>query len=154
MKRAPSTTVRDLANRKAVIASSDATLRECAQVMRDEHVGSVVVVDRKAKWRPVGVITDRDIVVEAVAVGLDPATLTAGDVAATPVTTVREDEDILDALARMREGGVRRLPVVDAEDQLSGIVTLDDLLQALAEQLDSVARVISAERTKESVTRG
>jgi len=150
--RVPTTAIRDLAIHKVVTVKSNTTLRDCAAVMRAEHVGTVVLVD-PASPQPVGVITDRDIVVEAVPVGLDVTTLTAGDIATKPVVTVREDEDILDALARMRENGVRRLPVTGPNGRLAGVLSLDDLLAALSEQFDSVSRVIAAERTKEGATR-
>jgi len=67
--------------------------------------------------------------------------------------TVRDSDDILDALARMREHGVRRLPVLDDAGHLSGIVVVDNLLEALAEQLDAVVRVLKAEQTRETATR-
>jgi signal-transduction protein with cAMP-binding, CBS, and nucleotidyltransferase domain len=122
--------------------------------MRNQHVGSVIVIDDQAKRDdPRGIVTDRDIVIEAVALGLDPATLTAGDVMTMPLATVNDRDDILDALARMREHGVRRLPVLDDAGHLSGIVTVDNLLEALAEQLDAVVRVIKTEQSRESVTR-
>ncbi len=120
--------------------------------MREKHVGSLVLVDPGSR-RPLGIVTDRDIVVEAVAVGLDPMTITAGDIAAKPVVTVRDDEDVLEALARMRENGVRRLPVTGADGQLAGVLSLDDLLAAMSEQFDSIMRVMIAERTKEGATR-
>jgi len=88
-----------------------------------------------------------------VAVGLDASTLTAADIAVAPLATIREDDDLLEALARMRENGVRRLPVTGARGQLVGVVSFDDLLQAVAEQLDSMGRVIAAERTREGATR-
>ncbi len=152
--RVRSVSVRDLAAREVVTVTPGATLAECAQIMREQHVGSVVVIDDKGSHdRPSGIVTDRDIVVEAVALGLDPATLTAGDVMATPLATVREGDDILDALARMRENGVRRLPVLDDAGQLCGIVAIDNLLEAMSEQLDAVVGVIKSEQTRESATR-
>ena len=150
--RTPTTAVRDLAIHKVVTVTSNTTLRDCAQTMREEHVGSVVIVDPGSP-RPLGIITDRDIVIEAVAVGLDVTTLTAGDIAAKPVITVRDDEDILDALARMRENGVRRLPVTGPHGHLAGVLSIDDLLAALSDQFDSIVRVMVAERTKEGATR-
>jgi CBS domain-containing protein len=154
MRRAPSTTVRDIASRQVVTATSDTTLAQCAQRMRAQHVGSVVIISGdRPDARPIGIVTDRDIVVEAVALGLDPNTITAGDVMATSLGTVNENDDVLDALARMREHGVRRIPVVDSTTRLIGIVALDDLLAVLAQQLGSIADVISAERAKESATR-
>lgn len=147
-------TVRDLAAHEVVTVTPSTTLAECAQIMRAQHVGSVVVIDDVGQRdNPRGIVTDRDIVIEAVALGLDPATLTAGDVMATPLATVRDGDDILDALARMRENGVRRLPVLDDTGHLSGIVAVDNLLEALAEQLDAIVGVIKAEQTRESVTR-
>ncbi|HYA59493.1 MAG TPA: CBS domain-containing protein [Burkholderiaceae bacterium] len=150
--RTPTTAVRDLAIHKVVTVTSNTTLRDCAQTMREEHVGSVVIVDPGSP-RPLGIITDRDIVIEAVAVGLDVTTLTAGDIAAKPVITIRDDEDVLDALARMRENGVRRLPVTGPQGHLSGVLSIDDLLAVLSEQFDSIVRVMVAERTKEGATR-
>jgi len=150
--RTPTTAIRDLAIHKVVTVASDTSLRDCAQVMREKHVGSLVLVDPGSR-RPLGIVTDRDIVVEAVAVGLDPKTITAGDIAAKPVVTVRDDEDVLEALARMRENGVRRLPVTGPGGQLAGVLSLDDLLAAMSEQFDSIMRVMIAERTKEGATR-
>ncbi|HUN92199.1 MAG TPA: CBS domain-containing protein [Burkholderiaceae bacterium] len=150
--RAPSTTIRDLATRSVLTVAPTASLRDCALAMRNGHVGSVVVVDERDP-KPLGILTDRDIVVEVVAVGLDASTLTAADIAVAPLATIREDDDLLEALARMRENGVRRLPVTGARGQLVGVVSFDDLLQAVAEQLDSMGRVIAAERTREGATR-
>ncbi len=152
--RARTVTVRDLSAQEVVTVTPTTTLAECAQIMRRQHVGSVVVIDDKGdRDDPRGIVTDRDIVIETVAVGLDPNTLTAGDVMATPLATVRDGDDILDALARMREHGVRRLPVLDDAGHLTGIIAVDNLLEALAEQLDAVVRVIKAEQTREAATR-
>jgi CBS domain-containing protein len=152
--RARTVTVRDLAAHEVVTVTPSTTLVECAQIMRAQHVGSVIVIDDLGQRdNPRGIVTDRDIVIEAVAVGLDPTTLTAGDVMAAPLATVRDSDDILDALARMREHGVRRLPVLDDAGHLSGIVVVDNLLEALAEQLDAVVRVLKAEQTRETATR-
>ena len=152
--RAKTVTVRDLATRQVVNVQPQTTLVECARIMRNQHVGSVIVVDDKGRREnAVGIVTDRDIVIEAVAVDLDPKTLTAGDVMTTPLATVSESDDILDALAKMRERGVRRLPVVTDNGELAGIIAVDNLLEALAEQLDAVVRVIKAEQTKETVLR-
>ena len=150
--RTPSTLVRDIASREVVTVASNATLRECAQAMRARHVGSVILVDPDDP-RPLGVVTDRDIVIEAVAVGLDVSTITVGDIATRPVVTVREDEDVIEAMARMRECGVRRLPVTGANGQLSGVIALDDVIAELAEQFDGIVRVIAAEKTKEATMR-
>jgi CBS domain-containing protein len=144
--------VGDIARREVVAIAPEATLRECAQLMRAQHVGTVVLVD-PASSRPVGVVTDRDIIVEAVATGLDVTAMTAGDIAASPVACVGEELDLLAALARMREGGVRRLPVTGADGRLVGMLALDDVIAMLGEQADEIARVIAAEAVKERATR-
>jgi CBS domain-containing protein len=122
--------------------------------MHDEHVGCLVVVeDSDGTVFPVGVLTDRDIAIEVVAFGLDPATMTAGDVMSERPAVVEEDDDLLDALAHMRERGVRRLPVVRPDGALSGMLALDNLLEALGEEIDGVLGVMRAQRTKELRTR-
>jgi CBS domain-containing protein len=122
--------------------------------MHDEHVGCLVVVEENdGDAFPVGVLTDRDIAIEVVAFGLDPATMTAGDVMSERPAVVEEDDDLLDALAHMRERGVRRLPVVRPDGALSGMLALDNLLEALGEEIDGVLGVMRAQRTKELRTR-
>jgi signal-transduction protein with cAMP-binding, CBS, and nucleotidyltransferase domain len=150
--RTPTTKVRDLASHEVVTVTSSTTLRDCAQAMRARHVGSVILLD-PGNPCPLGLVTDRDIVIEAVAVGLDVATMTAGDIAIRPLATVQEDEDVIEAMARMRECGVRRLAVTGANGQLCGVLALDDLIGSLADQADSIVRVIAAENTKEDATR-
>ncbi|MCS6945832.1 MAG: CBS domain-containing protein [Sutterellaceae bacterium] len=123
--RAQTTQVGDLAVRAAVKVDRDTTAADCARIMHSEHVGSVIVTDGAGGK---GLVTDRDIVIEVVATGLDPATLTAGDMMAPPLATVRESDDLLAALARMREQGVRRLGVVDDEARLTSVLAVDNRL--------------------------
>lgn len=145
----------DLATRNVVTIGADASLIECAQVMRARHVGSVIVTaPDSAGLVPIEVVTDRDIVVEAVAAGLDAATLTAADIMTAEMVSVDVGDDLLDILARMREHGVRRVLVLDDAGALAGIVALENLLEALGEQLDCVVRVVKAERARETTLRG
>jgi CBS domain-containing protein len=149
--RARSVSALNLATSGVVTTGPETSLADCARLMRAEHVGSLIIIDDAGPDRlPVGIVTDRDIVVEAVAVGLDTATLTAGDVMAHPLATVGPDEDVMVALARMREHGVRRLAVVDAGGQVAGILAIDNLLEAISEQLASVVNVLKAEQTRET----
>ncbi len=150
--RTPTSLVRDLASREVVTVPSTATLRQCAQAMRAGHVGSLILVDAGSA-RPLGLVTDRDIILEAVAVGLDVDTMTAGDIATRPLATVRDEDELVEAMARMRECGVRRLPVVGVDGHLCGIVALDDIVAAVAEHATSIVSVIAAEKAKESATR-
>ena len=152
--RARSVEALNLATSGVVTAERETSLAECARLMRAEHVGSLVVVDESdGVRRPLGIVTDRDIIVEAVALGLDTNTLTAGDIMGSKLATVGENEDLLAALARMREHGVRRLPVVDRSGRLAGILTIDNLLEAFSEQLEAAVGVVKAEQTRETYLR-
>ena len=148
--RSHSLRIKDVAVHEPVTARVDESIGTCARRMHDEHVGCLVVVERNdGSEFPVGMLTDRDIAIEVVAFGLDPATLTAGDVMTEKPATVDEDEDLLGALAHMRERGVRRLPVVRPDGALSGMLALDNLLEALGEEIDGVVGVMRAQRTRE-----
>lgn len=148
--RSQSLKVRDVAVHQPVTARPTESIGTCARRMHDEHVGCLVVVEPSDDSDfPVGMLTDRDIAIEVVAFGLDPATMTAGDVMSEQPVVVEEDDDLLDALARMRERGVRRLPVVRPDGALAGVLTLDNLLEALGEEMDGVIGVMRAQRTRE-----
>jgi len=154
MRRIQGTLVRDVAIRQVETIGPDATLAQCAEVMRDKHVGSLVVVEeQRGAVRPIGIVTDRDIVLEAVAPRLDPETLTAAEVMAPALGTVREDADVVEVLARMGEQGARRIPVTTESGELGGIVAMDDVVAALAEQLNDIVEVCAAERKVEIKTR-
>ena len=144
----------ELCNREVVFAYRNTPLVEAARLMREHHVGSlVVVVDRLSERVPVGILTDRDIVVAVVAKALDPRALTVGDVMAGELLTVREQDGIPDALRLMREKGVRRLPVLTHSGALAGILAIDDLLELMAEELGAFARTIDRERVRETRAR-
>lgn len=148
--RAPSLLVKDIAVHTAVTALPTETISDCARRMHAEHVGCLVVVEKIDGIEfPIGMLTDRDIAIEVVAFGLDPNALTAGDVMSEKPAVVEEDDDVLDVLARMRERGARRLPVTGLEGGLAGVIALDNLLEALAEQLDGVVGVLKAQQTRE-----
>jgi CBS domain-containing protein len=144
----------EICNREVVFAQRETTVLEAARLMRQHHVGDLVVVDESAGKRvPVGIVTDRDVVLEIVCMELDPSVLTAGDIMGLELVTVRESEGVFETIRYMRAKGVRRIPVVDAHGGLVGIVTLDDLLEVLAEEMSELARLISTEKKRESQTR-
>ena len=148
-------TIREICNRQVVIADRGLSVAETAKLMRRYHVGDVVVVEEiEGRRRPVGIITDRDIAVEVVAAGLSPETLTAGDILGQEVAVVGEHEGVFETIRYMRDKGVRRMPVVDGEGWLLGIVTLDDLIELLAEEMGELTRLISVGRQREAETRG
>lgn len=144
----------EICNRKVVVMQREETIAEAAKLMRDQHVGSVLIVNEQdGKRVPIGIVTDRDLVVEVIAPELDPDAITVGDIMMTSFVVVKEDTGVSEAIQYMRAKGVRRLPVVDAEAKLLGIVTLDDLLILLAEELDALAKLVAREQQNEVVVR-
>ena len=120
-----------------------------AQLMREKHVGYVVVVEpdaREGVFKPAGVLTDRDIVVTVVAKETDAKTLRAGDVMTSQPVVAREEESLGAALKKMRKIGVRRLPVVGKQEDLVGVISMDDIIDALVGELEDVAGAIRSEQ--------
>jgi predicted transcriptional regulator len=144
-------TVGEVCKRNVVVAAKNETIVEAANHMRASHVGDLVVVeDRQGSRVPIGVITDRDIVVGAVAPNSGHLeSLLVGDIMTSDVVTARETEPIEGALKKMEERGIRRLPVVDGNGALVGIVTLDDALQVLTEQQIGLVKIVAEEQRHE-----
>jgi len=140
--------------RNVVCASRDTSIVDAAALMRHRHVGDVIVIDQVDDKRvPVGIVTDRDIVVEVVAAGLDPESVKLGDLVPGPPATIEESAGYAETVRQMAVKGVRRLPVVDAAGGLVGIVTLDDMLRQLAGPLSALSELASRGRRYESVLR-
>lgn len=148
--------VGDICTRTVVTVREFDELTAAAQLMRQKHIGYLIVVEPKVDTDtlvPVGVVTDRDIVVAVVAREADPRTLKVGDVMTRQPILTQEDNSISTALYHMREIGVRRLPVVGRGGELRGVLSLDDVLDALAEELTDVASSIRRELKVESALR-
>ena len=127
---------------QATHCTRDETVQGAALLMRRQHVGDVVVVDRfDGASVPVGILTDRDIVVSVIAPGLDPASLQVGDIMSEDLLTARDSDDVYETIEKMRLRGIRRVPVVDAGGSLAGIVSADDLLEFLAEEMGELSRI-------------
>jgi CBS domain-containing protein len=110
--------------------------------MRDQHVADVLVVeDRGGRLTPVGLVTDRDLVVDVLARGRDPSQVRAVDIMCAELETVIDSELIYDAIWHMRKRQILRLPVVDAHGALVGVLTADDVAEFLASELTEVARL-------------
>lgn len=134
--------VRDLARPEVVTAPRDQSAGNLATLMAEEDVGSVVIVDDDE--RPVGIVTDRDLVIEVLEPRADPRAVTAEAVMTETPVTVSVDEGLFEVTETMVEAAVRRIPVVD-DGALAGIITLDDVVVLLAEELHNVGGVIEAE---------
>ena len=144
----------DVCTRTVVIGQRDMPIPEAARLMREHHVGTLVVVDDTVLGRiVVGLLTDRDIVTSIVAKDVNPSLLTVGDAMATSLVTAREDDSLIDVLQAMQQAGVRRLPITDPKGVLIGLVALDDVLEIVAEELQRMVQVIAAGRRREPLTR-
>ena len=146
--------VGEICSRIVVIAERDTPVQEAAKLMRDHHIGALVVTEGgAAARRAIGIVTDRDLVVEVVAADVDYRKLTVGDIMSEPPATLKETAGLFEIIARMRSGGVRRLVVVDANENLLGIVAMDDLIPVLAEELSALAQAIRLEQRREAQQR-
>ena len=134
--------VKDMMHRGAEFVAPNATLQQIAKKMRDFDVGAIPVCD---KGKPVGIVTDRDIAIRALAEGKDPAKAEAREVMSRNVVFCRDSEEAEDALRIMEDNQVRRLPVLDEEHKLIGMVSLGDISHALSQEMTGeVTRAVSA----------
>lgn len=123
---------------------------ELADRMRHAHVGDIVVIEyRNGEAIPIGLVTDRDLVIEVMARGDDPGDVTAGQIMSRGLVVVSDTDEIGVALEEMRRSGIRRLPVVDDAGRLAGIVTLDDIVEHLAGLLGGVVEVGKLQQIEE-----
>ena len=142
-----------LCNREVIVVNRAENALEAAKLMRQYHVGDVVVVEDKDDRKvPAGILTDRDIVIELVAEQVDPGSVTVEDVMSNQLLTVNESDELLDTMEQMRDKGVRRAPVVGKDGELVGILTLDDMLDILAEALKDLVLLTGREQRRERET--
>jgi CBS domain-containing protein len=139
-------TAGDVCTRSVAVGYPSLALSEAARLMRARHVGCLVIVEETAIGESlvVGILTDRDIAMSVVAADRDPHALRIGDVMTRDVVSVREHDSLLDLLAAMRRRKVRRVPVTDPRDLLVGIVSLDDVLAVMADQMQAIAAAVRA----------
>lgn len=148
-------TIGEICTRNVVIAHREDSVVKAAQLMRTLHVGDVVVVEAKSGINlPIGIFTDRDLVMEVIAMELDPEVITVGDVMSAELASVKESCGIFESIQYMRSKGVRRMVVTnDHTDGLVGIVTLDDLLALIGDELAGLGQLFEQERSKELASR-
>ena len=144
----------ELCNAGVVTVERNSTVTEACKRMRQKHVGAVVVIDSsKGSPTPVGIVTDRDVVVELVATELDPDVITVGDIMVGGLVVINKSAGLFDAIKLMADKGVRRLPVVDDDGALLGIATLDDMLLLLAKELGALSKLVEREQKSEAKKR-
>lgn len=137
-------------NREVVVIHKDETPLDTSRLMRRLHVGDVIIVDNvDGDKTPLGIITDRDIALEIVAADIDPAAIAAIDIVRRPLVTVNETDDISECIVCMKHNGIRRLPVVDDDGLLVGVITADDILEIVTEQLNDLIGLVNCQLENE-----
>ena len=146
--------VSELCETEVVCCGPEATVGEIARLMREHHVGDVVVTGRNVQLHmPLGIVTDRDIVVQALAAEVELALLTAGDMMSAPPVTVDNHATLEEALQTMHQHKVRRLPVVREDGTLYGLLAADSLIYRLAAMTMSMASVMARQPRVEAQKR-
>ena len=142
--------LQELCTPDVVFCSADISALHAARLMRERHVGDLIIVDEGEDERaPLGIVTDRDIVVEVLAKELDAAKVRVRDIMRAPLVIARTSEEAEQAIERMKAHGVRRVPVLNESGKLVGILTLDDLIRCLAAEAPVLAAVIAREQDRE-----
>ncbi len=143
-----------ICNRDTVVARPDTSIHAVARLMREHHVGSVVIVKNSPEGVvPVGLLTDRDLVIEVLATNLDPQSVTVGDIMSHELVTAHENDGIWITLKRMRSQGIRRMPVVNAHGGLVGLLGVDDIMELLAGELTDLVKLTVREKEREITQR-
>ncbi len=142
--------VGEICTRNYIYVSHQDSVLDVARIMRQQHVGSVVVVDNNGEMRPQGLITDRDLVLEVLAAQIDPTVLKAEDILTCELICVTETHDVKEALKYLRYYGVRRAPVVNVDGVLVGIFCIEDSLATLSQEFSELVKLLSNELINEN----
>ena len=143
-----------ICKRDVIGVPQETSVAEAARLMRTHHIGDVLVLQYVGERPvPVGIVTDRDIVVEIVAADLDARHLKVGDLVTRPLVTAEEGESCVDTVRVMVMNGVRRMPVVDEAGTLVGVVSIDDLLPHFAAPLAQLSELAGRGRRREMALR-
>ncbi len=143
------TQLKDFATSVVAVVEPETPALVVAQLMRKHHIGALVVVEAEEKSRPVGIVTDRDLVLELMAEGLDPAVFTAGDIMTVDLVLAMPDMDAMEAVQLMKSHRLRRLVIVDDAGRLRGIVTMEDILELLTRELADLTAGLAGARDRE-----
>jgi CBS domain-containing protein len=140
----------DFCHTNVVTAKPDASIVEVAKLMRDRHVGDVVIVEKRDdKDMPIGIVTDRDLVVELLASEMDPGKVVIEDLMTRSVVSVPQSATVRKAVEEMSQHGVRRIVVLGDDDQLVGIFTIDDVVSSYSAGMGELAHLLDRELTQE-----
>ena len=140
-------TIGELCNRDTFIVQKEENIVEAARLMRVFNVGDLIVVSSAKEGNtPIGIVTDRDLVIKVVAESGDPQSVTVADIMSDKLVTGREKDGVYESIESMRRHGVRRLPVVDKDGYLAGILSVDDLLEFLGEEVNGLIGLVYKEQ--------
>lgn len=142
--------LKEFATSPVAVVEPDTSARVVAQLMRRHHIGALVVVEAGDKNKPIGIVTDRDLVLELMAEGLDPAVFTAGDIMSVDLVKAHTEMDATDAVQLMKKYRLRRLVITDDAGHLAGIVTIEDVLALLTRELADLALDLGSARDRET----
>lgn len=144
----------EICTRDVIVANRKDSVLDVAKLMRKYHVGDVVIIDQHMDQNlPVGIITDRDIVLELVAREVDIGSVMAEDVMSTDLLIAEENEQLTGLVQQMQSKGVRRVPVINAKGGLIGIVSEDDIIEVIGEQLSNLVSLTSRGVRREQTMR-
>lgn len=135
---------------KIIKITHNSSVTKLAEMMKESHVGCVLVVEKIDSSLPIGLVTDRDIVIKVVANNIDPETITVENIMTRQVKYLNYKAEIHEAIQLMKDEGIRRLPLVDDSGSLVGIVTVDDLIHEFSEDLEDLSEIIEKEIKNES----
>lgn len=142
--------VGEYCNSDVIIINQDETPLDAVLLMRQYNVGDVVIVDGRDEGNTLlGIVTDRDIALEIVAAEVDPTTVAVIDIVRKPLVTVNENDDLCECTVHMKHNGVRRAPVINDSGFLVGIITIDDIIETLSDQLNDVVSLVSVQQEYE-----
>jgi signal-transduction protein with cAMP-binding, CBS, and nucleotidyltransferase domain len=133
-------TVLECCRMDVVTASPDAKVIEVAELMNNSKVGCVVITGNDQF--PVGIVTDRDLVVRVIARGKDPKKTAIEEVMTRDPVVVEDGTGLFEAMQFIRDEGIRRLPIVDCDGKLAGIITLDDIIRLIGQEMQYIGDVI------------
>lgn len=144
----------EICNRDVITVSKDASILEVVRAMRKHHIGDVIVTERRdGTEKPLGIVTDRDIVIELLAEEVAIDTVDAGDVMSTTLVTAPQDADLFETLRFMGIKGVRRIPVLDDDGALFGVLSADDIMTVLTKELSFIAEISARQISRERSSR-
>ncbi len=146
--------ISELCDGKKISVEKGTSLQNAANLMLKKHIGSLVVVDSKAGDKPVGIVTDRDIVLKAVTQNASMSTMPVDKVMTTELVTIQHDAGVHDAIKLMQNKGVRRILVMDDAHKLCGILSSDDLVQLVGQEMNSIGDIYQRQLRNEEYQRG